>query len=67
MDSDHSDTEQKQSKKERAMKSWVQQLAEELVRLEENDSVEASTTKAEAQITPQEDEEDEAEEESNTQ
>jgi len=49
------------------MKSWVQLLAEELVRLEENDSVEASTTKAEAQITPQEDEEDEAEEESNTQ
>lgn len=32
------------------MKSWVQQLAEELVRLEENDSVEASTTKAEAQM-----------------
>lgn len=50
------------------MKSWVQQLAEELVRLEENNSLEASKTKAEAQITPQEDEEDEVEEEeSNTQ
>ena len=32
------------------MKSWVQQLAEELVRLEENDSVEASATKAAAQM-----------------
>lgn len=32
------------------MKSWVQQLAEELVRLEENNNVEASATKAAAQM-----------------
>ena len=32
------------------MKSWVQQLAEELVRLEENPSTEASATKAAAQM-----------------
>ena len=68
MDSDHSDTEQKQSKKERAMKSWVQQLAEELVRLEENDSVKASITKAKAEAEGEEAEgEEETEEEGNTQ
>lgn len=45
------------------MKSWVQQLAEELVRLEENDSVEASVTRAESE----EEGEVEGEEEGNTQ
>jgi len=52
------------------MKSWVQQLAEELVRLEENDSVEASITKAKAKAEAEGEEaegEEETEEEGNTQ
>jgi len=50
------------------MKSWVQQLAEELVRLEENDSVKASITKAKAEAEGEEAEgEEETEEEGNTQ
>ena len=47
------------------MKSWVQQLAEELVRLEENDSVKASITKAESEAEGEE--ETKEEEEGNTQ
>jgi len=50
------------------MKSWVKQLAEELVRLEENDSVKASITKAEAKAKARrKDEKNQEDEEDNTQ